>query len=437
LTLTVPVGPIEVGQTLSYTVTIVNSGSTSLTGLTWRDVTAETAAQALSDLVAGDSISVSGTFGPMQDDHMPHITLTVAADSDQTDEIVSSKVVQVVAATSHSTESNTQSDSQSNEQSSGLSGEALTGVRPKVPSSLVLRVVRNQFNVPDVHLAHNIPDLHVTLPDGSETSCNFLTHYENTGGLTRWGHTTSEVLEERPGSLTQYYQRGGVDCHAREGQWLMERRLAWDHFGGGIDGSEDLGVEPHLLSDQPGELLGPWGHKVSNYAVDGTYIGFLDFFTAFGGVPAFGYPKTDARHDDDPRRRPGPPGRGTPGHPPVLTGRRAGVRPGRCGPVRQAVLPWRRPARLALPGLRGLRQLRLLPPAQRRPALLPAGHVERPAASWLSRTSRQEKGFPHRTDDVADKYVANGVRSPAPGALTLAMYAAGKWRFDAGRNAGE
>ena len=94
-----------------------------------------------------------------------------------------------------------------------------------------------------------------------------------------------------------------VDCHEREGDWLMERRLTWDHFGGGIDGSEDLGVEPHLLSEQPGELLGPWGHKVSNYAVDGTYIGFLDFFTALGGVPAFGYPKSEARYDNDPRRQ--------------------------------------------------------------------------------------------------------------------------------------
>ena len=291
LTLTVPDEPIEVGQTLSYTVTIANSGSESLTGLTWRDKTSDTAAQSLSDLGSGASVSVSGTFGPMQDVHVPHIIITVATDSDQTDEVVTSKVVQVVAATTQSTESDQ------------LSGQPPTGVRPKVPSSLVLRVVRVQFNVPDVHLAHNIPDLLLTLPDGFETTCNFLTHYENTGGLTRWGHATSEVLEERPGSLTQYYQRGVVDCHEREGDWLMERRLTWDHFGGGIDGSEDLGVEPHLLSEQPGELLGPWGHKVSNYAVDGTYIGFLDFFTALGGVPAFGYPKSDARYDNDPRRQ--------------------------------------------------------------------------------------------------------------------------------------
>ncbi len=307
LVLTVPEAPIEVGQTLSYTVTIVNSGSESLTGLTWRDRTSGTAAQSLSNLAFGASVSVTGTFGPMQDDHIPHIILTVAANSDQTDEVITSERVEVVAATTVSTEINQQSDQQPGQQpgqqSDQLSGQSPTGVRPKVPSALVLRVIRVDFKVPDAHLAHNIPDLLVSLPDGTETSCNFLTHYENTGGLTRWGHATSEVLEERPGSLTQYYQRGVVDCHVREGDWLMERRLAWDHFGGGVDGSVDLGVEPHLLSDQPGELLGPWGHKVSNYAVDGTYIGFLDVFTALGGVPAFGYPKSEARFDNDPRRQ--------------------------------------------------------------------------------------------------------------------------------------
>ena len=292
LTITVSGAPIEVGQTLNFTVTIVNTGTEPLTGVTWRDVTAGTSSQSLNDIAAGGSVSTTGSFGTVQAGHMPGVILTVAADSDQTSERSASLFVQVVAATPQP-------------QGSGeLSGQPPgSGTRPRVPSSLVLRVVRVQFNVPDVHLAHNIPDLLLTLPDGSETTCNFLTHYENTGGLTRWGHTTSEVLEERPGSLTQYYQRGVVDCHEREGDWLMERRLTWDHFGGGIDGSEDLGVEPHLLSEQPGELLGPWGHRVSNYAVDGTYIGFLDFFTALGGVPAFGYPKSEARFDNDPRRQ--------------------------------------------------------------------------------------------------------------------------------------
>ena len=174
-------------------------------------------------------------------------------------------------------------------------------VIPRAPSTLGLRVNRVLFSAPDVHLAHNIPDLTLTLADGSEASCDFLTYFESNFGLARWGHPISEVLEERPGSLTQYFQRGVLDCHERDGEWRVERRLAWDHIGGGVDGAPDLGVEPDLLSDQAGELLGPWGHRVSNYAVDGTYVGFLDFFTSLGGEATFGLPKTEARYDDDPR----------------------------------------------------------------------------------------------------------------------------------------
>ena len=48
--------------------------------------------------------------------------------------------------------------------------------------------------------------------------------------------------------------------------------------------------------------MGPWGHRISNFAVDGTphYTGFLDFYTALGGLQAFGLPKSDARLDDHP-----------------------------------------------------------------------------------------------------------------------------------------
>lgn len=161
-------------------------------------------------------------------------------------------------------------------------------------------VLRNAFSKPDAHLAHNVPDLRVTI-GADVVTCGFLTHYQSTGDLIRWGYATSEVLEERQGALTQYYQRGGVDCHQRDGAWRMERRLAWDYLGGGVSGSIDLGVEPHLLSEQPGDEAGPWGHRVSNFAIDGTPIGFLDFFTDLGGVHAFGFPKSDARRDDDPR----------------------------------------------------------------------------------------------------------------------------------------
>ena len=299
-TLTVSQNPAEVGHTLTYTVTVSNTGAEQLTGVIWRDTSLDpdSAWHSLPDLAAGASTTASGSFGLLQSAHIPHVIVTVRVDSDQTEERVVSEQVAVVAASTESPGS----PPPAIVDLAAQQPESTPALLP-VPSTLVLRVLRVLYEAPDVHLAHNIPDLLLTLPDGSETTCSFLTHYESTGGLTRWGYTTSEVLEERPGSLTQYYQRGVVDCHERDGVWLMERRLAWDHFGGGIDGSEDLGFEPHLLSEQPGQLLGPWGHRVSDYAVDGTYTGFLRFFTTLGGVPSFGYPKTEARYDNDPRRQ--------------------------------------------------------------------------------------------------------------------------------------
>ncbi len=91
-----------------------------------------------------------------------------------------------------------------------------------------------------------------------------------------------------------------MDCRLRDGVWRVEHRLVWDYLGGGIVVAPDLGAEPDLRSDQPGSEFGPWGHRVSNYAVNGAYTGFRDFFEASGGVAFFGYPKTEARDDGDP-----------------------------------------------------------------------------------------------------------------------------------------
>lgn len=153
-------------------------------------------------------------------------------------------------------------------------------------------VQRSAFTQPDESLGHNIPDLMLSVGD-ADVSCDFLTFYRATGDLDRWGYATSEVVTERASVLTQYYQRGIVDCQERDGAWQMERRLVWDDLGG-------LGGEPDLLSEQPGLPLGPWGHRVSNFAVDGTSIGFLDFFNALGGLQAFGHPKSEARPDGEP-----------------------------------------------------------------------------------------------------------------------------------------
>ena len=147
-------------------------------------------------------------------------------------------------------------------------------------------------------LKHNVPNLNV-LVDGQLRSANFRDHFEDTGGVERWGLPTSEVIEENTGSLTQYYQRGVVDFHRRDdlgGIWLIERRLAWDFVGGGLGGSVDQGVEPQITNTHEGVII-EWGHKISDFDVTGTDVGFRRFFDRLGGTKSFGYPKTDARED--------------------------------------------------------------------------------------------------------------------------------------------
>ena len=171
---------------------------------------------------------------------------------------------------------------------------------PVLPAiTYTLKVLDNRFEKApgNLDLQHNIPDLEVTLPNGEVVRADFLGHFLETGEITRWGYPTSEVLVLEDGTLTQFYQRGVVDFHNLGSGWVVERRLAWDYVGGGAGGSPDQGVEPGVTNPHPGTLLGPWGHKVSDFAIDGTQVSFASFFNSLGGVGAFGLPKTDARED--------------------------------------------------------------------------------------------------------------------------------------------
>ena len=166
---------------------------------------------------------------------------------------------------------------------------------PKVGETLYLRDLIGNNPL----LSHNVPNLLLTI-DGVEREANFHDHFRATGGAARWGLATSEVLVEEEGSLTQYYQRGVVDFHRRGdlgGMWVIERRLAWDYIGGGRAGSVNQGTEPDILNPHPGMEYGPWGHRVSDFDLNGNETGFRRFFHALGGVTSFGYPKTDARID--------------------------------------------------------------------------------------------------------------------------------------------
>ena len=150
----------------------------------------------------------------------------------------------------------------------------------------------------NTQLNHNVPNLNV-LVDGQLRGANFRDHFDATGGMARWGLPTSEVFEETAGTLTQYYQRGVVDFHRRDdlgGVWLVERRLAWDFVGGGLGGSTDQGVEAQITNPNEGVVL-EWGHKISDFDITGTDVGFRRFFDDLGGTQSFGFPKTDARED--------------------------------------------------------------------------------------------------------------------------------------------
>ena len=305
--LTAAPAPVRVGESVTYTLTVTNPGTVPLSGVFWRSPELGVARRAVGDgaLAVGAVAETTFSFGPVTEAHQPGpIVVNVFADSDQTDEAQAALAVAVqpAAPTPTPPPGGTEPTPAPDTTPDTAPTAAPADPRPAV-SDLDLVIARAAYSAPDPpdpHLGHNILALQLTQADGSAVACDFLAHYLRTGGLARWGYATSEILEEREGALTQYYQRGAVDCHFRAGQWRVERRLTWDFIGGGVFGAPDQGVEPDLLSDQPGVRAGPWGHRVSNFAVDGTYTGFLDFFHRHGGVPAFGYPKTEARRDDDP-----------------------------------------------------------------------------------------------------------------------------------------
>lgn len=145
--------------------------------------------------------------------------------------------------------------------------------------------------------AHNLTNWLVRL-DGRLRVAPFSAYFTATGGIDRWGWPISEPVRETADAVSQYFQRGVMDWtgDARGGRTVIPRPV-WDFLGGGRGGAPDMGVEPDIVSDQPGELIGMWGHRVSNFAIDGAEIGFLDFYNTYGGEAQFGAPRTEARPD--------------------------------------------------------------------------------------------------------------------------------------------
>ena len=141
---------------------------------------------------------------------------------------------------------------------------------------------------------HNVSDLRLAVSSGGSVDASFLGFFNRTGGLERWGLPMSEAFEEFPGVLRQFFKNGVMEFRLGTG---MQRTLVWEFFGGGLAGSPDMGVEPGTHNDYRGIDVGPWQHKVSNFAIDGTRTGFLEMFHRLGGVESLGFPKTEARRD--------------------------------------------------------------------------------------------------------------------------------------------
>lgn len=144
-------------------------------------------------------------------------------------------------------------------------------------------------------LGHNIATLSVTASGGHHL-VDFLGHYFRTGGLRRAGLAISEPIVE-DGVLCQYFQRGVMESRLIGDGVVMQWRDLWTVLGDG-DGAAAVAAIPDesaLTNPHGGRAVGPYGHLVSNQAVDGTVTGFLDLYDAVGGELSLGAPLTAAR----------------------------------------------------------------------------------------------------------------------------------------------
>ena len=132
---------------------------------------------------------------------------------------------------------------------------------------------------------------------GHTVSGQWLDFFER-AGLDVMGYPRSEVIvDPLTGQWAQYFQRVVLEWHAvNPTAHRIQRRLLADDVYPGADAPLEPGPPSSrryaffpASPDQPTGL----GHGVSDYAPDGTYIGFKAFFDAHGGVMTFGYPKEE------------------------------------------------------------------------------------------------------------------------------------------------
>lgn len=136
------------------------------------------------------------------------------------------------------------------------------------------------------------PDEAWVAPTGYAVSGPWLEFLHASGGIDSLGYPRSPVVVDplNNAQCVQYFQRMVLEWHPENPpEHQIQRRLLGELLG------EAAPALPPSSDDGPDYRyfeLGPQGlgHAVSNYAPDGTWIGFKEFFDEHGGENTFGYP---------------------------------------------------------------------------------------------------------------------------------------------------
>jgi hypothetical protein len=148
---------------------------------------------------------------------------------------------------------------------------------------------------------HNIVNLQADAPDGGIYAIDVASFFYRTGGIERWGFPISELFEERPGVLVQYFQSGILEY--KLGAGFRIPRIWREYASSSGLRSQVAGSERVPSNESRGVQVGPWRKSVSNVSVEGEETGFADAFVRLGGTQTLGHPKSDARRDTHPSAR--------------------------------------------------------------------------------------------------------------------------------------
>jgi hypothetical protein len=118
------------------------------------------------------------------------------------------------------------------------------------------------------------------------------------GDVDNLGLPRSEVIcDPLTGQVVQYFQRVVLEYHPEQplAYRIQRRLLAEDLYPDSPDAPADQGAAPG-----PGAFYFPagprgLGHWVSDYAPDGSFVGFKQYFDARGREDSFGYPKEEPK----------------------------------------------------------------------------------------------------------------------------------------------